>query len=200
MNAVSAIRMLWMNSDSGDSSLSALPWHYSFAETPFGEVLVASTQQGVCFLGFTDGDRPKAMADMRSRFPHALFREETDELQRAALSLCRSGKRSEAEMEQTASPVVLHLKATPFQWKVWNALLEIPSGQTVTYRDIALSVASSKACRAVGSAVGRNPVSLLIPCHRVVRGDGGMGGYHWGIARKQALLEWESGLCETSIT
>ena len=87
--------------------------------------------------------------------------------------------------------VPLHLKGTEFQLRVWKELLNIPFGETTTYKDIAAALQTPKAFRAVGSAIGENPVSVLIPCHRVLRTDGALGGYHWGLERKVRLLEWE---------
>ncbi|MDD4822961.1 MAG: methylated-DNA--[protein]-cysteine S-methyltransferase [Bacteroidales bacterium] len=156
---------------------------YSIAETLFGRVIVASSQLGVCFLGFCEKQEP-GLNELRARFPQNSFVEGSDEFQLAALSLIQPDK-------QERSEVRLHLMGTPFQLKVWKALLSVPSGSVTTYSQLAQLIGSPKAVRAVGNAVGKNPVSLLIPCHRVIRSDGLSGGYHWGADRKKCILEWE---------
>ena len=108
----------------------------------------------------------------------------TDEYQRKALAALSAD-------EENVETVPLHLKGTEFQLRVWKELLNIPFGETTTYKDIAAALQTPKAFRAVGSAIGENPVSVLIPCHRVLRTDGALGGYHWGLERKVRLLEWE---------
>lgn len=157
---------------------------YSFADTFLGEMLVASTSKGVCYMAFVTGSRDAALAEMTSRFPGTCFEEHTDEYQRKALNALSADKNNR-------DVVPLHLKGTDFQLRVWQELLKIPFGETATYSEIAAALQSPKACRAVGSAIGWNPVSVLIPCHRVLRTDGALGGYHWGLERKIQLLEWE---------
>ncbi len=156
---------------------------YSFAETLFGRVIVASSLLGVCFLGFCD-IQESGLNELKSRFPKNSFEEGADEFQMAALSLLQPGKQGRAEVR-------LHLKGTSFQLKVWKALLSVPQGSVTTYSQIAQLIGSPKAARAVGNAVGKNPVSLLIPCHRVICSNGLPGGYHWGADRKKCILEWE---------
>ena len=157
---------------------------YSFAETFLGEMLVASTPKGVCYMAFVTGNRDVSLIEMVSRFPGAHFEERTDEYQRKALAALSAD-------EENVETVPLHLKGTEFQLRVWKELLNIPFGETTTYKDIAAALQTPKAFRAVGSAIGENPVSVLIPCHRVLRTDGALGGYHWGLERKVRLLEWE---------
>ena len=153
---------------------------YGFFQSPFGEMLVMGTDRGICGLAFTtEMGRDHSMADMTSRWPHATFVESPNSLD--VTSLLGS--------DQTAK---LHLIGAPFQIKVWEALLTIPSGQVTTYSEIAQHIGHPKAVRAVGTAVGRNPISWLIPCHRALRKSGGLGGYHWGLPVKRALLAWES--------
>lgn len=157
--------------------------HYSFAETPFGTTLIASTAKGICYLAFAD-DRLHALAELQKLFPHARYEQVTDRHQQNALSIFN---KDWSELDK----IKLHLKGTPFQLKVWQTLLSIPSGQLTTYSTIAATIDNGKANRAVGSAVGDNPVAFLIPCHRVIRSTGEFGQYHWGIARKTAMIGWE---------
>lgn len=167
--------------------------NYGFADTRFGEVLVASTSKGVCHMAFSD-DREQALNELGQHFPFAVFERSSDELQERALAVFRMDGSVHKE-------VVLHLRGTEFQLKVWEALLKIPMGALVTYGDIARCLDSSKASRAVGTAVGDNPVAYLIPCHRVIRSTGALGEYHWGITRKSALIGWEAAraacVCQT---
>jgi AraC family transcriptional regulator of adaptative response/methylated-DNA-[protein]-cysteine methyltransferase len=153
---------------------------YGYFKSPFGEMLVMGTDRGICGLAFTtEFGRDHSMADMVTRWPHATFIENPDSLDVTAL----------LDSDQSAK---LHLIGAPFQIKVWEALLTIPSGQVTTYSEIAQHIGHPKAVRAVGTAVGRNPISWLIPCHRALRKSGGLGGYHWGLPVKRALLAWES--------
>lgn len=156
---------------------------YSFATTPFGDILMASTPRGICRLEFAD-NHSETLLSLQKNFPHALLKESLDNIQRNTLLAFTQGKGKTHEIR-------LHLKGTDFQIKVWKALLEVPMGETTTYGDIAAAINNPQACRAVGSAVGANPVAFLIPCHRVVRSSGDLGHYHWGKARKAAILEWE---------
>lgn len=156
--------------------------HWGWFESPFGPALVMGTEKGICGLAFAaeSGAEP-AMADLKSRWPQSTFIEDPLALKpwaNAALSMSGETK--------------LHMIGAPFQLKVWEALLQIPSGHVTTYSEIAQSIGNPKAVRAVGTAVGRNPVSWLIPCHRALRKSGALGGYHWGLPVKRALLAWES--------
>lgn len=164
--------------------LAGLVAGYSFAETFLGEMLIGSTSEGVCYLAFVTGDREASLAEMTGRFPGASFEERTDEYQRRALAALSMDK-------ERIEIVPLHLRGSDFQMRVWKELLKIPFGETTTYSKIAAALQNPKACRAVGSAIGDNPVSVLIPCHRVLRTDGTLGGYHWGLECKTRLLEWE---------
>jgi AraC family transcriptional regulator of adaptative response/methylated-DNA-[protein]-cysteine methyltransferase len=159
---------------------------YGFAFTPFGLGIIAATDKGVCGLGFGDDEEAMA-ADIRARWPKAYYRRNDG---RAADLI---GQIFAPEMRATVS---LHLMGTPFQIKVWQALLAIPSGQFSTYGAVAESLHSPKACRAVGAAVGRNPISWLIPCHRVLGASGALTGYHWGMERKRAMLAVEAALSD----
>lgn len=158
--------------------------NYSFAETPFGDVLIASTAKGVCSMTF-ESDRTVGLTKLRETFSSAKFEQKVDIHQQNALFIFRQGDR---ELKN----IKLHLKGTEFQLKVWSALLKIPSGSVSTYGDIAAEIDNIDASRAVGTAIGSNPVAYLIPCHRVIRSTGAFGGYLWGIDRKRAMIGWEA--------
>lgn len=157
--------------------------NYSYAETPFGDILIASTPKGICYIAFVQSHED-ALQQLHHHFPQAAYAQKTDMLQQNALQIFTGDW-------QNLTEVKLHLKATPFQLKVWEALLKVPMGSVSTYSAIAQTILSPKASRAVGSAVGANPVAFLIPCHRVIRNTGVIGQYHWGSARKTAILGWE---------
>lgn len=154
----------------------------TFSQSPFGKLIVASTKKGVCFFFFCTEDS-EGLEELRSSFPQAQFINEADDYQRAALSIFDD----EGPLE-----IKLHLAGTPFQIKVWECLLKIPSGNVTTYQQIAEITGNSNSSRAVEGAVGKNPIALIIPCHRVIRASGLLGGYRWGLARKSALLGWEA--------
>jgi len=157
---------------------------YSFAETPFGDVVIASTPRGICHLSFLQKGKD-GTEELRANFPNAEFAQRTDFFQQAALQFF-SGNWSDLKA------IKLHLKGTAFQLKVWQSLLRIPFGNISTYSSIAADIGSRKASRAAGTAIGSNPVAYLIPCHRVIRSSGIIGDYHWGSARKTAILGWEA--------
>ena len=158
--------------------------NYSFAETPFGNIIVASTAKGICHLAFAD-DEMAALHQLQSQFPKATFRQVVDTIQQNALFIFTQDWKD-------LSKIKLHLKGTPFQIRVWEALLKIPMGDVSTYSGIANTINNPNASRAVGTAIGDNPVAFLIPCHRVIRSTGDFGQYHWGSIRKTAMLGWES--------
>jgi AraC family transcriptional regulator, regulatory protein of adaptative response / methylated-DNA-[protein]-cysteine methyltransferase len=150
--------------------------------SPFGEVLAMGTGKGLCGLAFSaETGRAAAMADMTARWPAARYREAPADLAGWVGAAFGGG-----------GETALHLIGAPFQIKVWEALLSIPSGHVTTYSDIAGVIGHPRAVRAVGTAVGRNPVSWLIPCHRALRKSGGLGGYHWGLPVKRAMLAYEA--------
>lgn len=157
---------------------------YSFAESPFGTVLVASTSKGICHMAFAD-DETEALAALKSRFPDAGYQEQTDAAQENVLHIFT---RDRSRLQQ----IKLHLRGTDFQLKVWEALLKIPMGRLTTYGDIARHIDQPGASRAVGTAIGDNPVAFLIPCHRVIQSTGMTGGYHWNPVRKTAIIGWEA--------
>jgi AraC family transcriptional regulator of adaptative response/methylated-DNA-[protein]-cysteine methyltransferase len=158
--------------------------NYSFAETLFGSLLIASTSKGICFAAFTE-DQSEALSSLYQSFPQATFFSEYDDLQRNALLVF-------SQDWDKLSQIKLHLKGTPFQLKVWEALLKIPTGNLSTYGGIAREIDRPTASRAVGSAIGDNPVAFLIPCHRVIQSTGVFGGYMWGPTRKTAIIGWEA--------
>jgi AraC family transcriptional regulator, regulatory protein of adaptative response / methylated-DNA-[protein]-cysteine methyltransferase len=147
--------------------------------------------RGVAGLAFVDEDknqtRPEALLDMTSRWPAATFAEDPARTQPFVDRIF------EPAAWTPERPVRLVLIGTDFEVRVWQVLLKIPMGRAVSYADIARHLGKPSASRAVGSAVGRNPISFVVPCHRVLRGDGNLGGYHWGLTRKKALIGWETG-------
>ena len=160
---------------------------YGFHPSPFGECLLAVTERGICGLGFVgEGSRRQALEDFQRRWPAAQFQENPEKTQGYIDAVFNAKKRN------GACSVKLLLMGTNFQIKVWEALLRIPSGSVVCYEDLARRLGNPSAARAVGSAVGRNPISFLIPCHRAIRKMGITGDYHWGAARKKAILAWEA--------
>jgi AraC family transcriptional regulator, regulatory protein of adaptative response / methylated-DNA-[protein]-cysteine methyltransferase len=164
---------------------------YGFHACPFGEALVMLAEGGVCGLAFIDDGAGEgwrvALDDMIGRWPRASFREEPMETGAVA---ARVFDASGADRHEIV-PVVLI--GTPFDVRVWQTLLAIPMGRLVSYADIARHLGRPSASRAVGTANGRNPISFIVPCHRALRGDGTLGGYYWGLARKRALIAWEAG-------
>ena len=159
---------------------------WGWFESPFGPALIMGTEKGICGIGFAAEMGAEAtMTDLLSRWPRATFTEDPTALAPlAAQAFPRDGSNRE--------PAQLFLIGAPFQIKVWEALMQIPTGHVTTYSDIARTIGNPKAVRAVGTAVGRNPVSWLIPCHRALRKSGGLGGYHWGLPVKRAMLAWET--------
>lgn len=158
--------------------------NYSFAESHFGSVLVASTAKGICHMAFFEKEE-NALAALKHRFPAAQYRQMTDLIQQNALYIFTKDWK---KLDQ----VKLHLKGTDFQLKVWETLLKIPQGALSSYGEIAGAIGKPKASRAVGTAIGSNPVAYLIPCHRVIRRSGTIGNYMWGESRKTAIIGWEA--------
>ena len=157
--------------------------NYSFAESPFGNLIVASTQKGICYMAFED-DEQRALSNLKSKFPEAAFQRKLDLIQQNALFIFQNDWNKLPEIK-------LHLKATDFQLKVWETLLKIPMGKLSTYGTIANQIGKPSASRAVGTAIGSNPVAFLIPCHRVIQSTGTFGGYMWGNTQKTAIIGWE---------
>lgn len=164
--------------------------NYSFAESPFGSLIVAATAKGICYMAFAD-DPDLAFQELQQLFPNAKYRQVLDMMQQNALYIF-------GQDWSRLQEVKLHLKGTDFQIKVWETLLKVPVGGLSTYAGIAASIDNPKASRAVGSAVGDNPVAFLIPCHRVIKSTGELGQYHWGSPRKTAMIGWEA--AQTDLT
>lgn len=158
--------------------------NYSFAESPFGNLMVAATSRGICYMAFNE-EEGNAFAALQSKFPNAVFQRKLDMLQQNALFIFQHDWSKLKEIK-------LHLKGTDFQLKVWESLLKIPLGKLSTYGAIATGMGSPGASRAVGTAIGSNPVAYLIPCHRVIQATGMLGGYMWGSTRKTAIIGWEA--------
>lgn len=164
--------------------------YWGWFDSPFGLALVMGTEKGICGIAFaSETGEDTAMQDMMGRWPRARFVEDPMMLRPWALAAFGAGGQ-----EREAAP--LYLIGAPFQIKVWEALLQVPSGRVTTYSEIARAIGRPRAVRAVGTAVGRNPISFLIPCHRALRKSGGLGGYHWGLPVKRAILAWESARAE----
>jgi len=161
---------------------------YGFHPSPFGTAIIIASERGLAGLAFADpGDETTALADMQRRWPRADYIE--DHSGTAALAQ----RIFDPRLWRPEEPLRVVLIGTDFEVRVWESLLKIPMGRATTYSDIACNVRSPKASRAVGAAVGRNPISFVVPCHRVIGKSGALTGYHWGITRKQAMLGWEAG-------
>ena len=158
--------------------------NYSFAESPFGNLIVASTSKGICHMAFAKNEQ-QAFMDLQSRFPNANYNQMVDLNQQNALFIFQYDW---SKLNQ----IKLHLNGTPFQLKVWETLLKIPMGELTTYGTIANTIEKPNASRAVGTAIGNNPIAFLIPCHRVIQSSGNIGGYRWGNTRKSAIIGWEA--------
>lgn len=164
--------------------------YWGWFDSPFGPSLVMGTGKGICGIAFASETGPEeAMRDLTSRWPAATYREAPENLETWV----------QAAYGATGDDTALYLIGAPFQIKVWEALLQIPSGHVSTYSEIAAAVGKPRAVRAVGTAVGRNPISWLIPCHRALRKTGALGGYHWGLPVKRALLAYEGARADQSI-
>lgn len=158
--------------------------NYSFAETPFGDVLVASTSKGICYLAFIE-NAEQGIEELRKQFPNATYQEKSDLNQENTLLIFNNDWSQLSEIK-------FHLKGTDFQLKVWQALLSIPQGGLVTYGEVARRINQPTASRAVGTAIGSNPIAYLIPCHRIIQSSGNTGGYRWNPIRKKAMIGWEA--------
>jgi AraC family transcriptional regulator of adaptative response/methylated-DNA-[protein]-cysteine methyltransferase len=168
---------------------------YGFYDSPFGELLLARTSRGICRIEFVSKEtlagnrnvffRNSALEKVQSEWPNAEFEIDQADAQKLV------DKIFNPEMTKSDESIKLHLKGTPFQIKVWEALLNIPFGETGTYQQVASAIQNPGASRAVGSAIGSNPVAFLIPCHRIIRQSGGLSGYRWSPERKLSILNWE---------
>lgn len=165
--------------------------NYSYTQSVFGTIFIASTVKGICYMAFTDNEE-QALNDLKNAFPNAQYNENFDLIQQNALSIFTHDWNKIAQIK-------LHLKGTPFQLKVWESLLKIPLGHLSTYGAIATTILSPKAARAVGTAIGENPIAFLIPCHRVIQATGNYGQYRWGSIRKTAMIGWEAAKTDHSL-
>ncbi len=162
----------------------ALSINYSFSSGIFGDILIASTKKGICFIAFAD-DQQEALNDLNSRFAGAELVNRSDEFHSGVVGIFAGNPAS-------IPAIKLHLRGSEFQLKVWEALLKIPEGNLKTYGNIAQEINFPAASRAVGTAIGANPIAFLIPCHRVINSTGIIGNYRWGSVRKSALIGWEA--------
>jgi AraC family transcriptional regulator of adaptative response/methylated-DNA-[protein]-cysteine methyltransferase len=164
---------------------------YGFHPSQFGMAVVIASERGLAGLAFADeGEEMAALADMQRRWPLATYIESFAETAPFAKRIFDSSQWREDQ------PLRVVLIGTDFEVRVWETLLKIPMGRATTYSDVACKISAPKASRAVGAAVGRNPISFVVPCHRVIGKSGALTGYHWGITRKRAMLGWESGQAE----
>jgi AraC family transcriptional regulator of adaptative response/methylated-DNA-[protein]-cysteine methyltransferase len=162
--------------------------YYGFHPALFGTALVMATDRGLCGLAFADpGEEKAAVADMRSRWPRATYVEDSAR----TAPLC--ARIFDKKLWREDRPLRVVLIGTDFEVRVWETLLRVPMGRATTYSDIANHIGKPKAPRAVGAAVGKNPISFVVPCHRVIGKSGELTGYHWGLTRKRAMLGWEAG-------
>ena len=167
---------------------AGMTMRYGFHACPFGTALVIATNRGLAGLAFADpGDEATALADMRSRWPNATYVEDVGGTAALAQRIF------DTKLWRPDQPLRVVLIGTDFEVRVWETLLRIPMGRAVCYSDIAQKIQSPKASRAVGAAVGKNPISFVVPCHRALGKNGTLTGYHWGITRKQAMIGWEAG-------
>jgi AraC family transcriptional regulator, regulatory protein of adaptative response / methylated-DNA-[protein]-cysteine methyltransferase len=172
----------WKNGGAG------MTLRFGFHPSPFGTAVVIASGRGLAGLAFADpGEEQAALADMQRRWPRATYLED-----RAGTSALAQ-RIFDTKMWRADQPLRVVLIGTDFEVRVWETLLKIPMGRAVCYSDIANKIKSPKASRAVGAAVGKNPVSFVVPCHRALGKSGALTGYHWGITRKQAMLGWEAG-------
>ncbi len=168
----------------GEFTREPMPGRIRFgtASTPFGSCVIGATEHGVCYLSFEDDPPGAARTGVEKIWPGVELRHDPEYIGKLGRQIFAT---------QDHEKPGLHLRGTNFQVKVWQALLAVPEGQTVSYGELGRSVGKSHAARAVGQAVGRNPIAWLIPCHRVLRASGALGGYRWGASRKRAMLAWE---------
>ena len=172
----------WKNGGAG------MTLRFGFHASPFGTAIVIASDRGLAGLAFADpGDEQSALADMQRRWPRAIYLEDHAGTARIARRIF------DPTLWRPDEPLRVILIGTDFEVRVWETLLKIPMGRAVCYSDIADKIRAPKASRAVGAAVGKNPISFVVPCHRALGKGGGLTGYHWGITRKQAILGWEAG-------
>ena len=167
---------------------AGLTLHYGFHPSPFGEAIIVCTERGIAGIGFVDeGDRAAVLADMVRRWPKAGF------IENNAFTAPFAARAFTPDLWRPDAPLKVILIGSDFEISVWKALLHVPFGAATTYSDIASQVGKPQAARAVGAAIGRNPISFVVPCHRIIGKSGALTGYHWGLTRKRAILGWEAG-------
>jgi AraC family transcriptional regulator of adaptative response/methylated-DNA-[protein]-cysteine methyltransferase len=172
----------WKNGGAGTTL------RFGFHASPFGTAIVIASERGLAGLAFADpSEEQAALADMKRRWPRATYVE--DHAGTAALAQ----RIFDPKLWRPEQPLRVTLIGTDFEVRVWETLLKIPMGRAVSYSDIANQIRAPKASRAVGAAVGKNPVSFVVPCHRALGKNGALTGYHWGVTRKQAMIGWEAG-------
>ena len=172
----------------GDYRRDGLRLDYGFHASPFGEAIVVAAPRGLAGLGFVDdGNRAAALADMQRRWPRAEL------VENSVATAPLAARAFEPSLWRPDTPLRIVMIGSDFEVRVWETLLAVPLGCATTYSDIARHIGKPKAARAVGAAVGRNPISFVVPCHRVLGRSGALTGYHWGLARKQAIIGWEAG-------
>lgn len=164
---------------------SNLKINYEFYDSPFGQFIIGSTEKGVCYMAFEE-EEESALRNIKSRFYNSEFTRKKDEFQADAISIFNL---------KSQKPIKLHIKGTEFQLQVWNQLLKIPMGQLLSYHQLAKQLNMPTASRAVGTAIGQNPIAYIVPCHRVVQSNGNFGGYRWGSPLKIMITAWEVAIC-----
>ena len=174
-----------MTPDEYRQQARSLTIHYGGGTSPFGHCLVGMTDRGVCWLSFHERPDESALGELKLQWRRANLSEDSIRTKEVVEKVF-------GDKQDAAAPFMIHLKGTNLQIQVWEALLRVPPGKLVSYTNIAKTVDRSNAVRAIASAVGRNPVSYIVPCHRVIRRTGVLGGYRWGLARKKAILVWEA--------
>lgn len=161
-------------------------------DTPFGPAFIAATPKGICRFAFVDYSAiDQLKSELLRQWPQAEFRESKQEIRPLLENMFDA-------IEKPNGPLSLHVSGTNFQVSVWRALLDIPSGTVTSYKQVANRIGRPRAARAVGTAIGANPIALLIPCHRVIQQSGNLGGYHWGKTRMHAIHAWESARKESA--
>ena len=165
---------------------------YGFHASPFGTALIMATERGLAGLAFADAGEEAALADMQRRWPEATYVEDVERTAPLARRIF------DPKLWRADRPLRVVLIGTDWEVRVWDALLKVPMGRVTTYSDIAAKVCTPAAARAVGAAVGKNPIAFVVPCHRVIGKRGDLTGYHWGLTRKCAMLGWEAGRAGTA--
>ncbi len=162
-----------------------------YATSPFGKCLIAEGPRGMCHLAFVENEK-NALAELQSEWPRAKLKRDNIRAEKLAEKIFAHPTPGRRAGPETGAPLRAFVRGTPFQVRVWRALLVIQPGSLTSYGRLAMELGSPSAARAVGTAVGQNPLAYLIPCHRVIRETGVLGGYHWGLVRKRAMIAWES--------